>query len=217
MNTATSNNVINNSGNSVTINGGGSGTSVSVTTGNQSIVSNTSATSTSNGGSSVNTATSNNVITHTGNSVVINNTNNSNTVNTSTSNNSINNSGNSVVINNNNSNNVNTSTSNNVINNSGNTVTINNSGNSGLVAVPPRFFPTDGETDFDGSVRWIDHQCTENGIPVNFSVCCEAGVVSEESGDTTSPCPVYSYDTVLNLCSIVSPLNPFMPASLVYG
>ena len=202
MNTATSNNSITNTGNNIVINGsGGSGTSVSVTSGNQSIVSNTSATSTSNGGNNVNTATSNNVINNSGNSVVINN-NNSNNVNTSTSNNSINNSGNTVVI-----------------NNGGNTATTTSNNLLGSEPLPEiLFFPTDGLTNADGSTSWTDHQCTQDGTPVNFSVCCDADVDSTElySGDTTSPCPVYSYDTVSDVCSVVSPTNPFMPNSLVY-
>ena len=31
-----------------------------------------------------------------------------------------------------------------------------------------------------------------------------------------TPCPVYSYDTVSDVCSVVSPTNPFMPESFVY-
>lgn len=150
-------------------------------------------------------------------------------MNTATSNNVITNTGNSVVINNNNSGSTNTSSSNNVINNSGNTVTINNGGNTGgnlltttsnnLLGSEPlniNFFPTDGITNPDFSVTWLDHQCTQDGVPVNFSVCCEAGVSSDEASDSTSPCPIYSYDTDSEVCSVVSPTNEFMPAELVY-
>ena len=149
-------------------------------------------------------------------------------MNTATSNNVITNSGNSVIINNNNSGSTNTSSSNNVINNSGNTVTINNGGNTGgdlltatsnLLGSEPlniNFFPTDGITNPDFSVTWLDHQCTQDGVPVNFSVCCEAGVSSDEASDSTSPCPIYSYDTDSEVCSVVSPTNEFMPAELVY-
>ena len=149
-------------------------------------------------------------------------------MNTATSNNVITNTGNSVIINNNNSGSTNTSSSNNVINNSGNTVTINNGGNTGgdlltatsnLLGSEPlniNFFPTDGVTNPDFSVTWFDHQCTQDGIAVNFSVCCEAGVSSDEASDSTSPCPIYSYDTDSEVCSVVSPTNEFMPIELVY-
>ena len=147
-------------------------------------------------------------------------------MNTATSNNVITNTGNSVIINNNNSGSTNTSSSNNVINNSGNTVTINNGGNTGVTTTSNNllgseplninFFPTDGVTNPDFSVTWFDHQCTQDGIAVNFSVCCEAGVSSDEASDSTSPCPIYSYDTDSEVCSVVSPTNEFMPIELVY-